>query len=183
MRQILITLFALIISTSAQANDISVKFDEIAAGSTVTIRNSDGRVFTHLHTGQISPGVYGLDAYEGRSARGQPILTSEVDRDGNLLNRVSLSSGLTAEWRPHRCMRVVGRCSYVEIFPGEPAKRFTRINQVTADGFAYQVTDASGTIVLSGQTQLDPMGWPTAGAFQTDKSGVIQLRMLSSDYR
>ena len=170
----------LALASAATAQDISFKMSEIAAGSTVTIRNSDGKTFTHQHLGKTGR-HYSYRTFEGASPAGTPIITWFTNARGELVRQVQ--NGQVRRWSPHRCMRTLGQCKYTETRPDGTRIKRVRVTEATKNGFKYGVYTTSGELVLSGWAEIDAKGWTTRGAFQPVGDRKITLKMVASDYK
>lgn len=179
-------IFALLVAilahtTAANAQDISFKMKEIAKGSTVTIRNSDGKIFTHQHLGKIN-NTYAYKTFSGRQASGDPLGTYFANERGEL-TRSEDRNGAVTRWKPHRCMRTLGQCRYTRILPDGSRQKRIRVTEATKDGFKYAIYENSGELVLSGWAKIDKFGWSKQGAYKTVGGKTVSLKMLASDYR
>lgn len=182
MKTIFAFLVAVILQAAAvDAQDISIKMQEITRGSTVTIRNSDGKVYTHQHLGKIR-GVYAFRTFSGRRAKGHPLGTYFTNVRGELM-RAEDRNGAVTKWEPHKCMRTLGQCRYTRILPDGTRQKRTRITEATEDGFRYAIYEDSGELVLSGWAKIDQFGWSVRGAYKPNGGKRISLRMLASDYQ
>ncbi len=158
------------------AQDISIKMDQIPAGSWF-LMDSGGKATTHVFRGKQGR-YYVYDVVPGKDPNGERHSRDFRDASGNNIKR---EFGISVvKYTPHNCQRVIGQCSFVESgkkADGTPYKTdMVRVNTLKGKGFTYyQVAiaeDGTQIPVRSGQVQeLDQMGMLVRGKSKRHTDG------------
>ncbi|GAB5449511.1 hypothetical protein [Gymnodinialimonas sp.] len=178
----LLTAAAILFSGAATAQDIAIPVGQIGEGSVVTVRNSQGAVYTHLMLGINTPGLFVYETYNGAQPSGQLLFTDYTDHDGNLMRRVRPNVG-TDTWTPHRCNRTMGRCTYTEVLANGTRSELIRTTTPIPGGFAFTITDTGGRTILSGDAVLMPQGWMQTGSYQFGNGTRVTSEAISVEFR
>lgn len=164
MRSLVLAAFLATLSLAPAQADISWKTDEIAPGSALVLKNSDGRVFTHVR--RASKGsLIRFDAFAGRSERGAYVGSYLTNARGEILRTIA-ADGSETDYEPHKCNRSRGRCTYIIQTPDGVKIMRTRITEATPEGLKFQEYEA-GKLVASGVVKLDRFG-SSAGGWTVD---------------
>lgn len=170
----ILTLLALLLAGAVNAQDITISMALIRPGSTITMRTSEGAVFTHHMLGQSAPGEFSFETYAGPHSTGDPTFIQYTDADGNLTRLVN-AEGQTHLWLPHRCNRTLGLCDFIEVRPDGTRHSGLRTTTQIPGGFSYLVINPAGETVLEGNAQLDLMGWTKSVDFRRGNRPAIQV--------
>jgi hypothetical protein len=168
----------------ASAQDISIKMDQIVAGSYLMMEQNGSRLF-HVFRG-AGQGGYVVDIVMDSDPNAPRQSRWTRTKDGNA-TQIEITDGNTVRFEPHNCQRVVGQCQFTAIGP-DYRTTVIRINTLTSNGFDYKVysisADGEPTLFNEGRaTGLDAMGNYTRATSESVESGSSTYRVLQAIYR
>ena len=181
MRPFVIAAVLLAATVSTASADIQWKTGAIAPGSTVTLKNSDGRVFTHMRM-QDEDGMTRFDTFAGRDT-GAPFAGSFLTNRRGEITRMVSASGEVTSFSPHRCMRTLGECHYTITYADGFRENRIRVTEATANGLKYREFGTQG-LMTSGVLALDSVGTSAGGWSKDHQTGrKTRVTRVSAVYR
>jgi len=175
---ILLTLAA----TQVAAQDIGYKMDAIKPGSTITFKNFDNMVDTHVFEGKTGE-HYVFKTYNGPTDA-QPLQATVFVTENGEVVRVEKAGGEWITFTPHNCVRTVGTCSYVQKSNKRRPMKYNRFTEVSGNTLTFSVAFNGGKIEYTGFGQLGIHNWPdlvTVRWSHTKKE--VTQKLISTDFK